>query len=412
MTQQGLREAALFFRRIFILTFIGGRIYFWWMASLAVLTLLGVYGYAQQIASGLAVTGMTQQISWGLYIANFTFVVGLAAAAVMLVIPAYIYDNHDLHDVVILGELIAVASIFMCLMFVNIDLGRLDRGWHILPGVGVFNWPASMLAWDVIVLFGYLGLNVFISGYLLYTRYLGVTPNKLVYMPFVLISIGWAISIHTVTAFLYVGLIGRPFWNAAIVAPRFIGSAFTAGPGLMIVAFQFIRRYTGYNITDGALQFLRQVVSVALFINLFLLGCEAFKEFYAASSHSASAQYLFFGLHGHYKLVPWIWTAITIEAIAAAILVIPRIAQQMKYLNTACILSFVGIWIEKGMGMIIPGFIPTPLGEIVEYSPTFTECIITLGIWACGAMIATGLLHVAIPILSGTLHRTAADDNR
>ncbi len=181
----------------------------------------------------------------------------------------------------------------------NIDLGRLDRAWHLVPFLGMFNFPASMLAWDVIVLFGYLILNVYISGYLLYMRYLGRKPKKLLYLPFVFISIAWAISIHTVTAFLYVGLVGRPFWNAAIVAPRFIGSAFTAGPALMIVVFQFIRRYSGYKITDEALQILRQIVTISLLVNLFLLGCEAFKEFYAASIHSSSAQYLFFGLHGH-----------------------------------------------------------------------------------------------------------------
>jgi Ni/Fe-hydrogenase subunit HybB-like protein len=392
-----------------MLSFLGSRFYFWWMLFLTVLTLFGVYGYCQQIVSGLAVTGMTEQVSWGLYIANFTFVVGLAAAAVMLVIPAYIYDNKPLHDVVILGELIAIAAIILCLLLVNIDLGRLDRGWHIVPFLGMFNFPSSMLSWDVIVLFGYLMLNLYISGYLLYMRYLGKKPKKLLYLPFVFLSIFWAISIHTVTAFLYVGLVGRPFWNSAIVAPRFIGSAFTAGPGLMIVVFQFIRRYTGYKISDEALQILRQIVTIALLVNLFLLSCEAFKEFYAATIHSSSAQYLFFGLHGHHALVPWIWFAIVIETIAAGILVLPPVARQMRYLNTACILAFVGILIEKGPGLIVTGFIPTPLGEIVEYAPTVTESLITIGAWAFSALIGSWLLHLAIPILSGELRHATAE---
>ena len=38
-------------------------------------------------------------------------------------------------------------------------------------------------------------------------------------------------------------------------------------------------------------------------------------------------------------------------------------------------LSIVGIWIEKGMGLIVPAFVPTPLGEIVEYVPTLHEII-------------------------------------
>ena len=194
--------------------------------------------------TGLIVTGMSDEVSWGVYIANFTFLVGVAAAAVMMVIPVYIYNNEELHDLVIFGELLAVAAILMCLAFVTVDLGRPDRFWHLIPGIGQFNFPASMLSWDVLVLNGYLLLNVHICGYLLYCRYRGRTPAKWFYIPFVFIAIVWAVSIHTVTAFLYVGLGGRPFWNSAIVGPRFLASAFTAGPALIILAMQVVRRVT------------------------------------------------------------------------------------------------------------------------------------------------------------------------
>jgi molybdopterin-containing oxidoreductase family membrane subunit len=327
--------------------------------------------------------------------------VGLAAAAVMLVIPAYIYHNKDLHDVVILGELLAVASIVMCLLFVNVDLGRPDRFWHLLPPFGKFNFPISMLSWDVVVLIGYLILNVHICGYLLYADYRGEEPKKLFYIPFVFLAIFWAISIHTVTAFLYVGLSGRPFWNAAIVAPRFIGSAFTAGPGFMFITFQIIRYFTDYKISDEALRLLRQIVTVALLINLFLVGCEAFKEFYAESTHSSSARYLFFGLHGHNKLVWWIWFALFIECIAAVIFITPPLAKKWFFSNIACVFAIVGIWIEKGPGMVVSGFVPTPLGEIVEYFPTLNEAMICIGVWAFGFLIYSWLVHLAIPILSG-----------
>ena len=213
----------------------------------------------------------------------------------------------------------------------------------------------------------------------------------------------WAISIHTVTAFLYVGLVGRPFWNAAIVAPRFIGSAFTAGPGLMIVAFQIIRRYSNYKIDDEALHILRQIVTISLFVNLFLLGCEAFKEFYAESVHSRSARYLFFGLDGYTQLRPWIWFAITIETIAGVFLIVPALAKKMSYVNVACVLAFIGIWIEKGMGMIVPGFLPTPLGEIVEYFPTVPETLVCIGVWSFGLLMYSWMIHLAIPILNGEL---------
>ena len=405
MTQHAARDYVIFLWRLYRYSFLGSMKYYAWMTVLTILSLAGLYAFAEQTVNGLAVTGMTDQVSWGVYIANFTFIVGLAAAAVMLVIPAYIYNNKHLHDVVILGELLAIAAIVMCLLFVNVDLGRPDRFWHLTPVIGVFNFPISMLSWDVIVLIGYLILNVHICGYLLYMRYLNRQPSTLFYMPFVFIAIVWAISIHTVTAFLYVGLVGRPFWNAAIVAPRFIGSAFTAGPGLMIVAFQVIRHYTNYKIDDEALRILRQIVTVSLLVNLFLLGCEAFKEFYAESVHSSSARYLFFGLEGYTQLRSWIWFAIVIETIAGVILVTPSLAKTMMYTNAACILAFVGIWIEKGMGMIVPGFLPTPLGEIVEYFPTMLETLMCIGVWSFGLLMYSWMIHLAVPILSGQFQR-------
>jgi molybdopterin-containing oxidoreductase family membrane subunit len=397
-----IRDFIIFLWRIYRLSFQGSKIFYAWMGFLTILTFAGAYAYSMQFAHGLAITGMTDQVSWGLYIANFTFIVGLAAAAVMLVIPAYVYNNKPLHDVVILGELLAIASIIMCLLFVNVDLGRPDRFWHLLPPLGKFNFPVSMLSWDVVVLLGYLVLNVYICGYLLYIHYLGEKPNPLIYIPFVFIAIFWAISIHTVTAFLYVGLSGRPFWNAAIVAPRFIGSAFTAGPGFMFITFQIIRHFTNYKISDEALRLLRQIISISLLISLFMLGCEAFKEFYAESTHSSSARYLFFGLHGHNSLVPWIWFAIIIECIAAVIFISPALARKMSFANAACILAIVGIWIEKGPGMVVSGFVPTPLGEIIEYFPTSYEILVCIGIWAFGLLIYSWLVHLAVPILTGT----------
>ena len=403
-----MRDFRNFLRRVFVLSFSGGWMFYGWMAILSVIAAMGAHSFFAQMVEGLQTTGMTDQVSWGVYIANFTFLVGLAAAAVMIVIPAYIYRNKDMYEVVLFGELLAIAAMISCLLFVIADLGRPDRMWHLLPVIGEFNFPVSMLAWDVIVLNGYLLLNMFICGYLLYTKYMGRRPNALLYVPFVIISIVWAISTHTVTAFLYVGLSGRPFWNTAIVAPRFLASAFTAGPGLLIIAFQVIRMASDYRISDSVLHLLRNIVTASLLINLFLLVCETFKEFYAPTVHSASAHYLFFGLehHGHHyaKLVPWIWSAIAIEIIAAFILVIPKIARRLAYLNVACVLAIVGIWIEKGMGLVVPGFVPSPQGSIVEYSPTWPETLISFGIWAFGLLLYSWMLHIAIPILGGKFH--------
>ncbi len=397
-----MKNYLIFIFRIWRLSFQGSSRYYLWMAALTVLSLIGLRAYMNQFVEGLSTTGMTDQVSWGAYIANFTFLVGMAAAAVMLVIPAYVYKMKAMKDVVLIGELMAVAVIIMCLLFVTVDLGHPERFHHMLPPFGKFNFPMSMLSWDVIALNGYLLLNMHICGYLLYSKYRGKAPSKLFYIPFVFIAIVWAISIHTVTAFLYVGLGGRPFWNHPIVAPRFLASAFSAGPALLIVTFQLIRKFTNYWIGDEPIFILKKIVTVSLLISLFLLGCEVFAEFYTGSYHVASANYLFFGLHGYDSLVPWIWTAISMNCIAMILLLTP-LSRKLGWLNLACVLLFVGIWIEKGMGLIIPGFVPTPLGQIVEYLPSVNETLVCMGIWAFGALVYTWSLHVAIPILKGQL---------
>jgi len=393
------QEYTRFLWRCFRLSFVGNWKYQAWMFSLTVIALFGLNAYAKQFVQGLSTTGMTDQVSWGLYIANFTYLVGVAAAAVMLVIPVYVYKNKDLHNLVIFGELLAVVAIIMCLMFITADLGRPDRFHHMLLR---FNFPISILTWDVIALNGYLILNMHICGYLIWCAYNKRKPTKKFYIPFVFLAIAWALSIHTVTAFLYSGLGARPFWNSAVIAPRFIASAFAAGPALIILTLQVIRTVTGYPVSEKAIQTLKGIVTVALSINMFLLISEVFTEFYTGTSHSVSAKYLFFGLHGNHALVPWIWTAIGLNSLALISLFTPM-SKRRWVLNLACMAMIVGIWIEKGMGLIVPAFIPSPLGEIVEYVPTLNEVLVCTGIWAFGALVYTILVRVTIPVLYGEL---------
>jgi Ni/Fe-hydrogenase subunit HybB-like protein len=400
---KAVKDYAVFCWRVYKLSFRGGPRFIAWMTFLTVLSLIGLRAYANQLVHGLATTGMTDHVSWGAYIANFTFLVGVAAAAVMLVIPAYIYHNEALHKVVLLGELLAIAAIVMCTLFVMVDLGRPDRFWHLMPGVGKFNFPGSMLSWDVIALNGYLVLNAHICGYLLYMKYLGREPSKLFYVPVVFVAIFWAVSIHTVTAFLYVGLGGRPFWHHPIIAPRFLASAFVAGPALIILVFQTVRRATDFWIENEAIFTLKKIMTVSMFVNVFLLFCEVFTEFYADTYHVAAAEYLYFGLHGRGALVPWIWTAVALDLLALLIFA-TSLSKRLWALNAACLMAFVGIWIEKGMGLIIPGFVPTPLGEVVEYLPTLNETLVCMGIWAFGALLYSWMLHISLPILKGEFH--------
>jgi len=382
-----------------------GRLTYWsWLIFLSSLVFLGLYHYGQQIEHGLIVTNMSDQVSWGAYIANFTFLVGIAAAAVLLVFSAYVTRRKDIKEVVIIGELMAVSAIIMCLLFVFVDMGRPDRFWHILPFIGRMNFPDSMLAWDVLVLNGYLLLNLHIPGYILYRKYLGKKNQKAAYLPFVYLSIFWAISIHTVTAFLYSGLGGRHFWNSSILAPRFLISAFASGPSFLIIALYVLKSVMGFEVKASVFSFLRKTISIALPINFFLLGSEVFVEFYPDTMHSASAEYLFFGLHGHHMVAPYIWSSIVLNLSAMTIFLVPSLFRRWSVLLTGSVFCIVGIWIEKGMGLIIPGFIPTPLGDLVEYVPSSTEFFICLGIWSLGTLIFTLMSKVAVSIEMGKLY--------
>jgi molybdopterin-containing oxidoreductase family membrane subunit len=76
-------------------------------------------------------------------------------------------------------------------------------------------------------------------------------------------------------------------------------------------------------------------------------------------------------------------------------LVVPKWRNNLKILPVACCLVFASTWIDKGLGMIAGGFVPNPLHEVTEYAPTAPELMITLGIWALGALILTVLYKVA-----------------
>jgi len=381
----------------------GNKRYHVWMGVLTCIMLFGAYSYYIQLSRGMIVTGMTDNVSWGLYISNFTFLVGVAAAAVMLVLPTYILKDFDFSKAVLVGEGLAVSALIMCLAFVTVDLGSPARIWHMIPGIGLLNWPSSMLSWDVIVLNGYLFINITIPLYILINHYQGKEPKKSFYLPGVLISVFWAVAIHLVTAFLYAGLPARPFWNNALLGPRFLASAFAAGPALIIIVLAMIRKFTLYSIENKTIDKIALVVTVAAQINLIMLGSELFKEFYAVTHHSSSAVYMFFGLDGKNALVPWIYSALALNIIGTGMLTFHRFRKNHKTLYISCILLFVGIWIDKGMGLIIPGFIPGSWGDIVEYFPTWVEIGVTLGIWALGAFVFTVLIKVAIPIEVGKL---------
>ncbi len=372
-----------------------------WIGFLALLICGWAYGNYVQLTQGMIVTGLTDQVSWGMYFANFVFLVGVAAGAVTVVFPAYVYKHKALHEVAVLGEMLAIAAVVMCILFVLNHMGRPDRLWHMLPGIGIFNFPGSMLSWDVLVLVGYLILNVVGGFYFLYKKYTSEPMNMGFYLAVIYVATVWAISIHTVTAFLINTMPARPMWHHGMMPIRFISTAFAAGPALIIVVFTIIRNNTKLWIKDEAIDLLSQIVTWCLGIALFLTLSEVVTELYHPTEHSQGLRYLMFGHNGLNALVPWFWVSLVALTFSFFLLLRPSIRKNYKVLPIVCVITFLGIWVEKGMGLILPGSIPSPIGEFTQYFPTLIEIMNCLGNWAIGFLILTLLLKGAVGVLLG-----------
>lgn len=379
----------------------GGPKFYAWMACLGVLIVVWAYAFYVQATEGLAVTGLTNQVSDGLYLGNFAFLVGVAAAAVTVVFPAYVYRHKALHDVTVLGEMVAISAVIMALLFVLSHLGRPDRAWHMMPIIGIINFPDAVLPLDALVLTGYLLLNLVAGFYFLYTKYTGGRMNQSWYIPLIYVSIVWALSIHTVTAFLFNTMPARPFWHQGMMPIQFISTAFAAGPALIILTFLIIRRNTKLWIADEAINMLSTIVTFCLGIALFLIMSEVVTELYHPTEHALGREYLMFGVQGLSPLVPSFWAALAATIVAFVMLVIPGVRKDYRLLPVACVLVFAGIWVQKGVGLLVPGYIPSPIGEFTNYLPTTLEVLVTLGNWAIGFFILTILAKGAIGILLG-----------
>ncbi len=372
----------------------GNKSYFAWIGFLLILVGMGFGFYLRQLGFGLGVTGMSRDVSWGLYIGQFTFLVGVAASAVMLVLPYYLHNYKVFGKITILGEFLAVAAVTMCLSFIVVDLGRPDRAFNVL----LYPTPNSVLFWDMVVLNGYLFLNIFVGWTVLEAEAKSVPPPKWI-KPFIYLSIPWAVSIHTVTAFLYAGLPGRGFWLSAIMAPRFLGSAFAAGPALLILICLFLRKYTKFDAGWEAIQSLAKIVTYAMILSVFFVLCELFTVFYSQiPEHMYHFLYLFVGLHGHTGMMPWMWASTILAAIALIVLINPKTRNSPGTLAIGCAAVFFSLWIEKGITLVITGYIPSPLETITEYHPTLTEIGIVVGVWALGFLIMSVLYKVALTV--------------
>lgn len=379
--------------------FQGSKAYFTWLMFLLLLILWGGFGYFGQLSEGLIKTHMRDSVSWAFYIGNFTFLVGVAAAAVLLVIPAYIYDWKPIKEIVIFGELLAVCAVVMCIMFIVVDIGNPLRFWHMLPLIGTMNFPSSMLSWDFFVLFTYLIINLTVVIHLLYRIFYKKEYNKSLVLPLVFLSIPMAVAIHTVTAFLYNALPARPFWNSALLAPRFLASAFCSGPAILLILFQILRKITRFDIKDEAIWKIAELMVYAMFIYLFFTLVELFKEFYSGTEHILYWKYLLFGIGDNREIVVYSWSSIIMGFIAFILFLIPATRKNFVTLNIGAVLIYASVYVEKGIALIIPGFTPDVLGQIYVYTPSMTEIRTAAMIFSLGFLLFTFVVKVAIAIV-------------
>ncbi len=372
----------------------GSRRYWAFITLLLVVIGYGFFNYLHQYQQGLGITGLSRDVPWGLYIAQLTFLVGVAASAVMVVLPYYLHHYKAFGKLAILGEFLAIPAVTMCLLFVMVDVGQPRRALNI----PLYPTPNSILFWDFVVLQGYLLLNIVISRATFRAERAGTPPPRWA-KPLIYLSIPWAVSIHTVTAFLYSGLAARPFWMTAILAPRFLASAFAAGPSLLILLSLIVRRVSKFDPGKEAIAKLGEIVTYAMLVNVFFVALELFTALYSGiPAHIKHFQYMFFGLDGKGVLVPWMTASVILSVIAVLLLVIPQLRRKEGVLAVAAVTVISALWIEKGLGLVITGFVPNVFERVNEYWPTKPEVAITLGIYAIGALILTVLYKVAIGV--------------
>jgi molybdopterin-containing oxidoreductase family membrane subunit len=283
------------------------------------------------------------------------------------------------------------------MLFIFVDMGQPRRVLNVI----LHPTPNSVMFWDFLVLTGYLLLNLVIGMTAIEAERKQVAPPRWA-RPLVYLSIPWAVSIHTVTAFLYAGLGARPLWMTAILAPRFLASAFATGPSLLILLALAVRRFGGFDVGREAVRTLGVIVAYAMAINLFFLGVELFTALYSAMPHHVhSFAYLFTGLEGHAALTPWMWAGSSLAALVAVLLLVPSVRRQERWLALLCAGVVLALWTEKGLALVVAGFVPSPLGVVTEYAPTLPEVGITLGVYAVGGLVLTTLYKLVLGVRSG-----------
>jgi molybdopterin-containing oxidoreductase family membrane subunit len=285
-------------------------------------------------------------------------------------------------------------------MFIMVDLGQPIRALNLF----LHPTPNSMLFWDAMVLRGYLALNIICSWVILTlnknkcNRRNGSISSSI--SPFHLPSL-----YIPVTAMLYCGLPGRHFWLSAITAPRFLASAFAAGPTLIVIASLIMKKVAQFDAGDKAISKLITIIIYAALLNAFFILLEFFVAYYSnIPGHKHTIEYLFFGIkhqgHTYNNLIPLMWTSVGLCGGGVGVLVTLKLLRSLPEVMTGigCGMIFISLWLDKGIGFVLGGLATSPLNEIVEYSTTANEIAITLGIWASGLLLITLLYKIGIGV--------------
>ena len=369
-----------------------------WKGLLVALVVLGGLAYGVQSRSGLGVTGLSREMPWGLYISQFTFLVGIGASAVTVLLPYYVHRQKVFERALILGEIVAIIALTQALLCITVDLGKPGRLLNIL----LYPAPSSLMFWDCLTLGGYLTLSVVGLAATLFAH--GGSPAKWV-RGLALVTIPWAIGIHIVTALLYAVLAARPAWMTAVLAPRFLATAFASGPALLILLAGFLARAKIFDVGREAVDRLSIIMTYAGAASVLLAALEVFTALYsgvpAAGEHLA---YLFLGLDGHTGLVAWTYSSWLLLLLALVVLLVPRLRRRQGLAYAATVAVLVSVLIDKGLCLVTSGFVPSPLGYVRDYRPSLVELGIVVGIYSGGALVFTAACRILL-VFCAKAHR-------
>ncbi len=372
----------------------GGKGYWIWIIFLAAGVGAGLWAYLYQLHEGLWLTGMSRNVSWGFYISQFTFLVGVAASVLMVVLPLYLHDFKAFAPITALAQFLTVGTLAMSLLFIFSDVGMPMR----ILNVPLNPTPGSMLFYDTIFLPGFMLLNLVI-GWTAVGAEKRETPLPGWIKGLIYVSFPWAIIMHTVTAFIYAGTPGRGFWMTAIMAPRFLTTAFAAGTALLIIISMVLKTLTRFDAGEKALSKLVTLLLYSLIIDAFFLAVEYFTAFYShVPAYSETFRYLFFGIDGNNAFVPWFWSMNLTLLAAILLLAIPGVRASRSRLAAASIIALAGLWIDKGFLLVPAAFIPNVFGRIMEYPPSWVELTVSFGIYCLGTLMITAFYKVAIVV--------------